>query len=115
MAALRDPEQMRHALKLANDTRLCVAKFKREIDGLPRHEAIVRVIEAIDTRYDEKLLGAAKIRHLLIGIAGIGETKARKLLTVAEIHNSDKRLRDLTARQRKLLVTWLELQGWRRA
>ena len=114
MTAIRDPEQPKRALKHANDVRLCVAEFKREIAGLARHEAILAVIDAVDTRHSEKLLGAAKVRHLLVGVAGIGDTKARKLLQVAEIYNGDKRLRELTARQRMLLVTCLELQGWRK-
>jgi mannitol/fructose-specific phosphotransferase system IIA component len=114
MTALVGIDQRRAALKLANATRLEVAGFKRDIDGLPRHEAIVKVVDAIARRYDEKLLGAAKIRHLLIGIAGVGDMKARKILQVAQIYNGDKRLRDLTARQRNLLVELLEQQGWRR-
>lgn len=113
MAAVRDPEQLKAALASANETRSCIAEFKRDTAVLPRHEAVLAVIEAVETRYEERL-GAARVRHLLTAVGGIGDQKARKLLTVSDIYNHDKRLRDLTARQRALLVSWLETQGWRR-
>jgi hypothetical protein len=40
--------------------------------------------------------------------------KARKLIQAAQIYNGDKRLRDLTARQRGLLVDLLVSEGWKR-
>jgi uncharacterized protein YgbK (DUF1537 family) len=113
MTALRDPQQPMRALALANDVRTHIADFKHEIAALPQHEAVVRVIDAIENRHGEKLLGAARVRYLLIGIARIGDEKARKILMIAEIYNQDKRLRDLTARQRTLLVSVLERCGWR--
>jgi ATP-dependent protease Clp ATPase subunit len=113
VTAIREPNQAMEALQRANDVRLRVAAFKREIAGLERWEAIVKVIDAIDARYNDPLLGAARVRHLLVGIAGIGDHKARKILTAAQVYNHDKRLRDLTLRQRKLLVGVLESAGWR--
>lgn len=113
MTAVRDPQQPFEALKLANDVRIHISAFKHEIATLPQHEAVVRIIDAIEERHAEKLLGAARVRYLLTAIDRIGDEKARKILMVAEVYNHDKRLRDLTARQRKLLVSVLERCGWR--
>jgi hypothetical protein len=114
MTAVRDPGQRMHALQHANDVRSCVAGFKRETASLPREEAVVAVIDAIEHRHADPLLGAARVRHLLMSIDHIGETKARKLIHVAQVYSGDKRLRDLTARQRGLLVQVLLHEKWRK-
>jgi hypothetical protein len=114
MTAVKDPQQARDALQVANDIRLGVAAFKRETRALPQHEAVLAVIDALQRRYDDPLLGSARIRHLLRSVAFVGEVKARKLIQAAEVYNGDKRLRDLTARQRGLLVDLLASEGWKR-
>ena len=113
MTALRDPQQAMEALKLANETRSCIAEFRREIASVPRHEGVLKVIEAIELHHADKLLGAAKVMSILVSIDRIGTEKAHKLMLVAQIFNYDKRLRELTGRQRKLLIDLLEHQGWR--
>jgi hypothetical protein len=111
MTATTQPMQ---ALVHANEVRTGVADFRRETATLERYDAIVTVIDAIKSRYDDKVLGAAKVRHLLMAIPWIGEDKAHRLLITAQVSNYDKRLRDLTARQRNLLVDILTREGWKK-
>jgi hypothetical protein len=61
MTAVKDPQQARDALQVANDIRLGVAAFKRETRALPQHEAVLAVIDALQRRYDDPLLGSAGI------------------------------------------------------
>lgn len=110
MTALQSLE----ALKVANEMRSGMAEFRRSIAELPQHEGVVAVAEAIETRHDEPLLGAIRIKTLLTSIDLIGDAKARKMLMLAGVLNHDKRLRDLTERQRHVLVGALEWCGWRR-
>src|SRR5439155_15971209 len=96
------------------EVRTGVADFRRETASLERYDAIVTVIDVIESRYDDKVLGAAKVRHLLMAIPWIGEGKAHRLLITAQVNNYDKRLRDLTARQRNLLVDIRTREGWKK-
>lgn len=114
MTAVRDPEQALSALQHANEVRAHVSVFKRETAALPHHEAVIAVIDAIEHRHGEKLLGAARVRHLLTSIDRIGDVNARKLIQASQVYNGEKRLRDLTARQRGLLVSLLTDEGWKR-
>jgi hypothetical protein len=114
MTAVKDPQQARDALLLANDTRLGVATLKREIRALPQHEAVLVVIDALEHRHDDPLLGAARVRHLLCSVTYFGDVRARKLIQAAQVYNGDKRLRELTARQRGLLVDLLIREGWKK-
>jgi hypothetical protein len=113
MSALPQESQPRMALRLANDVRGAVAEFKRDVKVLSQREGLRWVIDAVEHLHDEPLLGAAKVRHLLMAVDRIGEHKARKLLTASQVYDHDKRLRDLTARQRYLLAYLLSTEGWR--
>lgn len=114
MTALRDPRQAMEALKIANDVRLRIAEFRRTVASLPQHEGVIAVADAIENRNEETVLGSVRIRHLLLSIDLIGDAKARKMLLLAGIANPDRRLRDLTERQRHVLIGALEWCGWKR-
>jgi hypothetical protein len=106
MTALRDPEQAMAALKLANNTRMHIAGFKRDIARRTHRAAIAALIDVLLTPPTEEdgLLAAGRVKHLLCAIPAVGESKAAKMMYVAEIHRHDKRLRELTERQRSLLA-----------
>jgi hypothetical protein len=107
--------QHMEALAHANEVRTGVAEFRREIAGLDRHDAILAVIDLIESRHDDRLLGAAKVRQILMAVTGFGEDKARRLMIAAQVYSGEKRLRDLTARQRGLLATILTSEGWKKS
>jgi hypothetical protein len=114
MAATTTLPQHMQALEHANDVRLRVAAFKRDTAKLPHHQAVLAVLAVLEHRHEDPLLGGARVRHLLMSIPRVGDTKARKLIHVAQIYNGEKRLRDMTSRQRTLLAQLLEGEGWKR-
>jgi hypothetical protein len=115
MTALRDPQQPLEALKLANETRASVHTFKAELADRNYRDALATVVDTVMHKHDDRLLGAAKVRHLLMCVRSVGQHRAAKMMHAAEIHNPEKKLRDLTQRQRWLLVGVLEAtwRAWR--
>jgi poly-gamma-glutamate capsule biosynthesis protein CapA/YwtB (metallophosphatase superfamily) len=117
MGALKDLEpvelQRDRALGKANDVRVCVANFKRELAGLGTAAALKRVAYAIKNRHGDTLLGAAKVRDLITASSRYGRIKAKNIMAEADIRDPDKRLRDLTDRQRREVVAILETEATR--
>lgn len=112
MTATTQPQHL-IALARAQEKRLGVAAFKRSLHGLSQLDAVERVINAIEEHHDDHILGSVRVRHLLLAIPHVGDTKVAKLTKVAQVYNADKRLRDLTIRQRSLLAALLKTQAWR--
>lgn len=102
------------ALNYANDVRLHIAAFKRDIKGRSYIAALTALVEAIEERHNDPLLGAARIRQLLMAVPWIGREKSVTYMLGAGITDRDVRLRDLTASQRVTLVRVLEQMAWRR-
>jgi hypothetical protein len=105
------PQKMQ-ALSLANERRIGAAEFKRETSVLGTRGAARRVALVLEAQEDDPVMGSAKIRHLLTCVPNLGQKKAGKLLAAVHAQNGDKRLRDLTYRQRVglalMLRTWAE-------
>lgn len=108
MTALRDPAQPMAALQLANKTRRRVHEYKQGLAALHYRTALATVAITIEHDHDDRLLGAAKVRHLLQCVQGIGEHRAAKMMHASEIHSPEKKLRELTERQRWLLIGVVE-------
>lgn len=99
-----DPVQRESALKKANRVRLGQAVIRREIASGKR-SAAVTVLE------DDPLIEAMRVLYVLTAQPRWGTTRARKVLMVAFAGRrnrpphvvEDKRLRELTDRERRLL------------
>jgi hypothetical protein len=99
------------ALEHANEIRRGVLKFVRETRALPRREAANVLADAFELDYGDRILGAGRVR-LLLTAARLRSEPTEKLLTLASCSkNADVRLRDLTERQRTVIVLQLRLWG----
>lgn len=104
--------QQMTALATANERRLGVAEFKRETRRLGTRGAALRVASVFEEYDGDPVMGAARTRHLLMCVPHLGYQKVAHMLGAVDVRNWDKRLRDLTPRQREglalLLRTWVE-------
>lgn len=92
-ATLERPQPLQ-ALALANQVRTAGAELKRDLaDGKIGLAGALR---------DPRAQGVPAV-NLLIALPGVGKVRARKVLTSNHIV-LDRRVRDLTGRQRELLV-----------
>jgi hypothetical protein len=106
------PPQHEQALALANEIRRGVRAFVRETRALPRREAANVLADAFELDYEDRILGAARVRFLLTAPPNLYERSVEKLLALASCaKNADVRLRDLTPRQRTIIATQLRLWG----
>lgn len=103
------PQHMQ-ALADANVKRKAVAGFKNRVRALPARDAAELVADAIECDYQDPFIGCIRTRALLLAIHRMGDMKASKCLTLAGVAHHDKRLRDLTPRQRKAVA--LQLRIW---
>jgi hypothetical protein len=104
--------QHMQALELASEIRSGVRKFVRETRALPRREAANVLADAFELDYADRILGAGRVRLLLTAAPLLRPEPMEKLLTLASCSkNADVRLRDLTERQRTVIVMQLRLWG----
>jgi predicted DNA binding protein len=91
------------ALKVANRYRIAVARECERIAGLPwrdGREEVARLIEDCD---DDALL-SGRLAKYLNAPRYVGKAKAAGLMGQLEIRRADKRIRDLTGRQREVIA-----------
>lgn len=105
--------QQRHdALQRANRVRVLCGQFTTRLSAMPQDDAINEAIDLLD---DIDMLEAAMpVRRLLYAIPRVGMNKGMIVLRRAGIMNADRRVRDLTLRQRRALADVLERHGWYR-
>lgn len=94
------------ALALANQVRVANARTLKEIRRAPYVDGMVHVMDILSGDVTGPV-GQIRIGRLLLCPRGLGEGKAQKLLRAAGIYNGDRRLRQLTPRQRNELVLHL--------
>lgn len=102
-AAFDATTQRRDALVIANRKRTTVAKFKREVRALPREDAAEHLALMLE-RPLPHALDSALVYAVLMTIPRIGNGKASLILREAGINIPDRRIRDLTMRQRKMIA-----------
>lgn len=98
------PQHM-EALAHANDVRLGIAEFRREVSAHGRTgnaDAARKVARAILA--NGETLGRARVGHLISAIPGIGASQVRKCAVAAGVTSVDRRVQDLTERQRKAVA-----------
>lgn len=94
-------EQRDAALAKANTVRTANAQMFAEIRLMPRPEGMARVARML---VEEGPWEAAPVYRLLTAPQRIGETKAAIMLRAAGVVSGDRRVRDLSPRQRDLLA-----------
>lgn len=98
--------QREESLALANTIRIAAAVVRRQV-------------EAGELTLDEALehpdAQATKVGRLVVAVPRVGVKKTHRLLRDAGIMSGDRRVRDLTARQRTALVEALHRMRDRRA
>lgn len=99
-------DQRTTALALANVVRTANAKTLKEIRRAPYTDGMTHVMDILSGDVTGPV-GQIKVGRLLLCPRGLGETKAQKLLRAAGIYNGDRRLRQLTPRQRSELTMFL--------
>jgi hypothetical protein len=95
-------EQRRQALAIANSTRTGIARFRSDTRALPRPQARDAVINVL--LEPGPLLGAMHVRHLLLTIHQVGHAHADAWLKRAGVVSGDRKIRQLTVRQRESLA-----------
>lgn len=109
-------EQARVALARADEIRKQGAEFRRRIKSLPREKALDEVVAVLVADPPLAHLGAVRIAHLIESVKAIGPQKSDRILRVAGVR-ADRKVRDLTERQRHTIVGLLEYRhhadaGW---
>lgn len=94
------------ALEKANEHRMAVADARRRIAALPNRAGREALAVLIESTEDAALL-SGRLSHYLLAIRQVGDVQAARLLRTLGVSNADKRLRDLTDRQRDLLISEL--------
>lgn len=94
--------QARAALARANEVRLARARTRRQLKRLPRVEARRQL--ALLILEPTPLWGSATLDYMLRMPSGTGRHTAHRWLRRTDLLTADKRLGDLTARQREALA-----------
>lgn len=94
MATSTDRQQQMRSLRKANRVRLDAATVRREVrDGK---------LWTVDALWDERA-GSLEVLTLLLEQRGWGPTKAKNAMNAAQVRH-DRRVRELTERQRRMLA-----------
>ena len=112
----QDPTQVREALAKANSYRFAVATERKKIAQMPADEAYDALAELIETCDDPALL-SGRLTHWLTAPKFSGQTKANQAIACLNLKKADRRLRELTPRQRTELAAMvrhrLNVRKWR--
>lgn len=112
MTPAQQAAQRTSALAAANQVRTHCCRFKKDLSGMSQDDAINAAIDLLDdiTRPE----AAMPVRHLLYAVPNVKTHKATVILRRADVMNADRRVRDLTLRQRRALADVLDRRGWYR-
>jgi hypothetical protein len=104
-AAVTDPVLRDQHLRHANSVRMGKVHVKAALGGMPRSEACeeaARICEDLDA-----ITGALRVKELVQAMRRYGESATRAACKRAGIMTADRKLRDLTPRQRAALAAAL--------
>lgn len=109
-ATIENPqrEEWMARLNAANAIRLRCAAEKREIASMTRPDAMRRVADHLE--HPEPYLYRLKAYSLVIAISRFGPRRTRELLACAYA-SENRRIAELTDRQRTMLAGWLRDQA----
>jgi len=96
------------ALLKANEVRLANCELRRSIHAASFAVALELVADLLDQDdLTELPAGALPIRRLLLAVPKFGEQRMVRYLRTAGLFTGDRRVRDLTDRQRRVLAELL--------
>jgi hypothetical protein len=101
-----DTPQWNEALQLANRVRIANARYKHDLFALTYIDGIHQAAGLLDHPVTGSY-GAMKVSHLLESIRKLGENRSNRLMYKAGIYSRERRLGQLTARQRAALADGL--------
>lgn len=101
-------EQRTEALKRANHIRSKNARTIRQIGELSSVEGIDEVVGLLRNAEPGEPICGLPIYRLLTAPRFMGDKKTRQLLRQAEVVSGDRKLRELTQRQRDVIARHLE-------
>jgi hypothetical protein len=107
----RTVEQRRSALAHATDIRIGNAQLRRDVRALAKPDAFRRVADLLE--HPDGHVGSMPVGRLLGSIERVGLVKVERLLTLAGVRSSGRRVDGLSDRQRKLLASTLRREGGR--
>lgn len=95
------------SLALANERRLSLADIKRQVRALPFPEGMPFVADLLD-QPDGHAVDYVRIGQLMNSIRRWGPTKTERCLhSIAEVRSVDRRVGEMTRRQRTALAEYL--------
>lgn len=107
-----NPEEQRTgALRLANEVRSSNSRLRKEIFALEHLEGLGRVADLLDDPAPP--VASLSVGRLLRYARRIGDAKVRRLLAVARVSSEDRRVGELTGRQRDVLAALLRADAQR--
>lgn len=98
-------DQHMHALGIANEMRYAKADLRREIGALPYNDALRQVADLIEG--EDAVIGAFRLAEALSACPKLGAISAGRFVRRIGAVTGDRRVRDLTPRQRASLVAAL--------
>lgn len=102
------PQHMQ-ALASAEAQKLAKGDFNRTVSVLPPAAGARKVADAVEHDYQDQAIGRLRIRRMLAVIKRMGNQNVDRCLRAAGVMNGDRRLNELTPRQRGAIVIQLEL------
>lgn len=109
MSTVRQQAQSREALAIANDVRRTVANLRREIGLLPRQEAADRVADEIMDLSSP--LQSTTVARAAMSVPKFGIDRLGRLVREAGLVTADRRVWDLTPRQRSAVAGFMRSHG----
>lgn len=95
-------EQRMDALAAANEIRLGIARVRAEVFALEQPAGCEEVAGLLEN--PDETVSAMKIGTLLLSVRKFGRQRVGRLLSMAEVRSMDRRVRDLSERQRRVLA-----------
>lgn len=110
-------KQRTDALAKANQYRFAVSRKKREIAAMSMHDGCQELADLIE-HTDCPMMLSARVQDWLMTPNKVGVRKSSQAMACLKIRKVDRRLRDLTPRQREELADLvrhgLNVNQWRR-
>lgn len=97
--------QRLEALKTANEHRMAGAKVRADLKALSMRDGMLHVAGLLDDPSEG--VGSMRVGHLLSGVRRFAQQKVTVLLRDAGVVSWDRRLRELSVRQRGVLAAEL--------
>lgn len=100
-------EQMMANLEYANQVRVGIARVRKEILAMPKCDAALLVADLLESDTTHQYFGYLSVFRALDTIRSIGRVKIAWIVREAGVLTGDRKIRDLTPRQRHAIASLL--------